>query len=216
MESIPWRLGESEEISLWIWETEHFNAKIQTDRDRVRFIWRVEDHSQGVPSPLSDGFTGSLRESEAEVRELIGKSYPPSLGYHKYAGHYATTFTIFNGDKIDFGSMVAKKVILTVRIVDDSGKVKEKRLVGRLNVDHYKIRLTPEHGNPVKVPPSRIVSVKQEFGGDAKPVSEENTAGKNLRIFAGNMATGCTGKPGFMPNTVEHSKRAARCPIHEQ
>lgn len=215
MDSIPWRLGESTEISLWVWETEHFISKIQTDSNRVNFLWDVVDLTQGRTISLADGFTGSFRDSEEFVREIVGKSYPPALGYLKYAGRFATTFRIFTGDKIDFGSMQASKVILTVRVADNNGKIKDKRIVGRLGIDHYSIRVTPEHGNSVLIPPTRIVSVKQEFGGDAKPVKNEDTLGKSLRIYPGEMKQGCTGKAGFMPNTVEHPHRAARCPIHE-
>lgn len=215
MRGIPWRLGESETVSLWVWETEHFKAKIQTDSHRVSFIWDIYDYSQGSSTPLADGFTGSFRESEEFVREIIGKSYPPMLGYKEYAGRFATTFTIFDKTKIDFGPLQAMKVILTVRVADNGGKIKEKRLVGKLGIDHYSLRVSPEHGSPVKVPPSRILSVKQEFGGEVKPVKEDNALGKSLRIFPGEMKTGCTGKAGFMQNTVEHSSRAPRCPLHE-
>lgn len=215
MQSIPWRLGESTEISLWVWETEHFRAKIHTDSHRVSFIWDIIDFTQGRPSPLADGFTGTFREAEEQVREVIGKSYDPMLGYLEYAGRYATTFRIFNGDEIDFGPMQATKVILAVRVADNDGKIKEKRFVGRLGVEHYNIKITPEHGNAVKIPPSRIVSVKQEFGGEVKAVKEDNPLGKSLRMYPGTVTHGCTGKLGFMDNTVEHPTKAPRCPIHE-
>lgn len=214
MDSIPWRLGESTEISLWIWETEHFRAKIQTDSYRVNFLWDIVDYSQGTSDPLTDGYTGSFSESEEMVREIIGKSYPPMLGYSKYAGRFATTFTIFNKDKIDFGPMIASKVIITVRVADKQGKIREKKIVGKLGVENYTVKVSPEHGNPIRIPPSRIISVKQEFGGMAKPIQKEDL-GRTLRIFPGDVTRGCTGKPGFMPNTVEHTSRAERCPIHE-
>lgn len=215
MESIPWRLGESTDISLWVWETEHFRAKIQTDGHRVNFIWNIEDYTQGHPSPLDNGYSGSFRESEEQVKEVIGKSYPPSLGYQEFAGRYATTFKIFSGEALDFGPLQATKVTLLVRVADDHGGIKEKRLIGKLGVEHYTIRLTPERGNSMLVPPSRIISVRQDVGGYVKPVKEENSLGKSLRMFKGVVGHGCTGKPGFMDGTVEHPRNSARCPIHE-
>lgn len=214
MDAIPWRLDTSSNISLWRWETDHFRAKIQTDAHRVNFLWDIDDISQGRFTPLADGHTGSFRESEDLVREIVGKSYKPTLGYAGYSGRFATTFTIFTGEKIDFGPMQSTKVFLQVRVAEGTG-IKVKRYIGRLSIDHYDIRLTPEHGNPVKVPPSRIVSVQQEFGGTVQAVQDEDALGKTLRIYPGALTTGCTGKPGFMDNTVEHPSRSPRCPIHE-
>jgi hypothetical protein len=215
MEAIPWRLGEDPNISLWLWEAEHFKAKIQTDSYRQSFSWEVFDLSQGYDSSLADGFQHSFRSAEEAVREVIGKSYPASLGYMKYAGHFATTFKIFTGERIDFGPMEATSVVLTVRVADKkTGDIKERQISGMIHVIHYTIEISPEHGQTMRIPPSRIVAIKKEFGGYAKP-KEDDSLAKGLRIYKGKVTMGCTGKPGMLPDTVEHNTRAAHCPIHE-
>lgn len=215
MEAIPWRLGEDPNISLWLWETDYFKAKIQTDSHRKSFSWEVFDLSQGYESTLADGFQHNYRSAEEAVREVIGKSYPPALGFQKYAGHHATTFKIFTGEKIDFGPMEATSVVLTVRVADKkTGQIKERNISGMLHVIHYTIEISPEHGATMRIPPSRIVAIKKEFGGYAKP-KEDDSLAKGLRIYPGKVSVGCTGKPGMLPNTVEHSTRAPHCAIHE-
>lgn len=214
-ESIPWRLSDNTNIPIWVWETDHFRAVIQTNSHRTTYTWDIKDYTSGRPQVLNDGFTGSFSDSEDFVRETIGKSYKKSLGYDKYAGYHATSFRIFSQDKIDFGPLISTKVTLTVRVAGEDGKVKDKRYIGRLSVENYNIKISPEHGNAVKIPPSRIVSIKREFGADIKPVEKKETLGKTLRTYDGEPKPGCTGKRGFMPNTVEHSFSAPKCPIHE-
>lgn len=215
MEAIPWRLGEDPNISLWIWETDYFTAQIQTDSYRKSFSWQIADVSQGFKQPLADGFEGSYRKAEEAVREVVGKSYPKSLGFAKYAGHYATTFKIFSGEKIDFGPMEATSVIMMVRVPDKrNGGIREQRIQGMLHCVNYHIEVSPEVGPTVRIPPSRIVSVKKEFGDFAK-AKDDDSLTRSLRIFPGKVLPGCTGKPGMFPDTVEHPTRAPHCAIHE-
>lgn len=215
-EAIPWRLSsESTRVPIWVWETDHFSAIIQTDEHRMKFMWDVKDYATGHPSILAEGITGSFRDSEDYVKEIIGKSYKPNLGYLKYAGAQATTFRIFNDDRIDFGPLVSSNVTLLVRTVDHNQRVKDKRYIGRLGIEHYNIKISPEHGDTIIIPPSRIISVTREFGGPIEPVKKEDVLGKSLRIYEGTVKQGCTGKPGFMQNTVEHGLKAPKCPIHE-
>lgn len=213
--AIPWKLGDSEIISVWVWETDHFKASINTDQHRRNFMWNITDVSQGYESSLQDGHTSSFDEAERFVKEIVGKSYPPQLGYQDFAGREATTFVIFTNEKIDFGPLQAAKVILTVRMPDNKGGIKEQRIIGKLSIDHYSIKIAPDHGSIVKIPPSRILKVQPEFGSAIKPVKEEDTVAKSLRIYKGAYTKGCTGKPGFLANTVEHAPDAPRCPIHE-
>lgn len=215
MEAIPWRIGEDPNILLWIWETEHFKAQIQTDSYRQSFSWFIKDYTQGIESTLADGYQHNFKESEEAIREVLGKSYPKKLGYDKYSGYFATTFTIFSGEKIDFGPLEATSVVVKVRVSDNKGGIKERSISGMLHVIHYSIEVAPEHGQAMKIPPSRIISVKKEYGGYAKPREADDSLARGLRIYPGNVTPGCTGKPGMLDNTVEHPTRAARCPIHE-
>lgn len=215
MEGIPWRLGEDPNISLWIWETDYFTAKIQTDSYRKSFSWTIIDISQGMEQSLADGFHPSFRASEEAVREVIGKSYPKKLGFSKYAGHFATTFKIFTGENIDFGPLESTSVIIMVRVPDKKkGGIKEQRIQGMLHVVNYHVEVSPENGATIRIPPSRIVSVKKEFGGFAK-AKDDDSLTRGLRIFPGKMRPGCTGKPGMFPDTVDHPTKAPHCPIHE-
>ena len=214
--SIPWMTDINKVMSLWVWDTPHFRAQITTDEIGRSFSWNITDLSQGREQALYDGFSGNFKDAENAIREVIGKSYPPKLGYRKYSGHLATTFRIFTKENIDFGPMEATKVILKVRTSNAAGNITERTIAGMLKIQNYMLEVTPDHGSGVVVPPSHIMSVKQEFGGFAKEKKITDRGGQNvLRTYQGVWSQGCTGRPGMLPNTVEHSPRAEWCPVHD-
>ena len=214
--AVPWLFEENPLLSLWIWRTPHFEAKIQTDSNANQFSWEITDLSQGAPYPLSDGFELAFRDAEFAVREIIGKSYPAKLGYKKFAGSLATTFKIFTGERIDFGPMEATQVILTVRTLNKkTNQIVERTIAGKLKIHNYVLEVSPDHGQTVRIPPTHILSVQREYGGHAQEKKDNPLNNRLLRIFEGTVTLGCTGQPGMLPNTVEHPSRAPLCPVHE-
>lgn len=214
--AVPWLFQESPILSLWIWRTQHFEAKIQTDSHGNQFIWEISDLSQGTPHPLSDGLENGFRECEFAVREVIGKSYPAKLGYKKFAGALSTTFKIFTGERIDFGPMEATQIILTVRTLNKkTNQIVERTIAGKLKINNYVLEVSPDHGQTVRIPPTHILSVQREYGGHAEEKKENPFNNRLLRIYQGKVTIGCSGQPGMLPDTVEHPTRAPHCPIHE-
>lgn len=214
--TIPWEFRESETFSMWMWTTTHFKATIHTDAVARTFLWNIDNITSGEDQTevLAEGVGYEFKAAENAIREIIGKSYDPTLGYRRYAGSFATTFTIFTGEKIDFGPLEAGRVIIVVRVLSPkTGQVVLRKITGRLKVINYKLELSPEHGNTLIIPPSHIMSVAEEYA-PRTPASVSRVTSTGLRIAEGKVTRGCTGKPGSLPNTVEHGPRAPWCPIH--
>lgn len=214
---IPWVTDINKILSLWVWETPHFRVQVTTDELQNHYTWEITDLSQGRKQALYDGFSMGFKDAEKAIRETIGKSYPVSLGYRKYAGDLATTFVIFTKERIDFGPMEATRVLMKVRSLNPAnGIIGERMIAGVLRIVNYTLEVIPEHGSGVTVPPSHILSIKQEYGGMATEKKQDNIGNlASIRTYRGTVSNGCTGKPGMLPGTVEHSTRAAWCPIHD-
>lgn len=207
---IPWQLSEHGKYIMYFWPTRHFEATIQSDGTK-NFFWNIEDLSQGAAKPFLSGHNSSFKEAENEIKGFIGKSYETKDGYRPYAGKAATTFRIFNGREVDFGPLESKKAIVTVKL----DATTERTFSGVLHVSHYELQISPEYGNAQSVPPSHIVSIKSEYGGTDLAVDDNKMNNKTIRTYEGSYKQGCTGRAGFMENTVEHSPNDGWCPIHD-
>lgn len=207
---IPWQLSEHGSYIMYFWPTEHFEASIQSDGTK-NFFWSIEDLSQGYAKPFLSGHNSTFKEAEYDIKSAIGKSYATKDGYRAYAGKAATTFRIFNGKEIDFGPLESKKAIVTVKLDANT----ERTFSGVLHISHYELQITPEYGNAQSVPPSHIVSIKSEYGQKDLAVSDDTKNNPTIRTYEGDFRSGCTGKPGFIEGTVEHSPNDPWCPIHD-
>lgn len=203
--AIPWRqssvtLGGS----VWVWDTPHFTVTV-TGNERSCY-YRIDDKSanpSGEPETLDDGIRSSFNEAEDAVRETIGKSYPSSLGYSQYTGPYATTFTLFTGETVDFGPLSGR--LLTVAVVQEDSTTVD--YTGKVYPFHYSIVVEAD-GTTYKISPNHISEIRTPTG---KPVSIAKPL--DNRTVVGTVGRGCTGHPGFEAGTVEHTGRS--CPIHE-
>lgn len=204
--AIPWRFTNHELVQMWQWFTEHFEARISVEGNS--FAWDIHDlvAEPGERRFLTEGRTALFAGAEAEVRETIGKSYPAHLGYRKYAGTLATTFSIATGERIDFGLYDGMRVVVTVRLPNGH----TQSYIGSATVIHYELHLTPDAGGPVKIQPSHIVKIVGEGGNVA---SNHDYTGVG-RTFRGEAVRGCTGAPGYMLGTVDHD--GDPCPVHEE
>ncbi len=212
---IPWTYIDNEVLRLWSWRTPHFEARITADANS--FMYEIVDYSNsddGHGRFLHEGRCAEFREAENSVREHIGKAYPYRYGYAPYAGRLATTFTIATGESIDFAQFGQRE--MTVTIMTPSGK--EQSFTGRLDTLHYEVKVIPQGGKPLKIRPSYIVRVSTP--GSDKPVASDAEALMGPaqytgigRMYRGGVEMGCTGKPGYLPNTVDH--HADSCPVHE-
>lgn len=207
---IPWRFVDTDLMKMWLWETEHFEAKVAAEG--TLFVWEVGDlivSNQGLPRFLAEGRTGDFASAERECRELIGKSYSPRLGYARYAGHLATTFTLASGERRDLAPFHGQRAVVTVQLPtgDTQG------FVGQVQISHYELILTPDAGTTVRIQPPHIVQIVGETGGTGRSAGQSAYTGSG-RIYRGQVTRGCTGNPGFMANTIDHTGPAA-CPVHE-
>jgi hypothetical protein len=175
--------------------------------DRRSCYYQIADKTaapNAAPRPLSDGQAPTFEVAERLVRETIGKAYRPTLGYSRYAGALATTFKLGNGTQTDLGIYEGVEVIVTAATQGGAATVYE----GRARVEHYDLIL--ERGTTaIRITPSYVMDIK------VSPVASRVAKGPGInRTFQGRVEPTCTGTPGFLPNTVEHSGRI--CPIHEE
>lgn len=206
---IPWQYHGSEGLQMWLWQTPHFVAKIGTEA--AGFYWTVGDliaATGGRPRPLSDGRTSDFAAAERELRETIGKSYPAALGYRPYAGSLATTFRIAGGEYIDFGTFEGQHCVVTVALPNGT----ERGYSGYVKVVHYELEVTQVHGGAVLIMPSHISRVLKGSGRAAARLAHQWTG--SGRIYTGSVMRGCTGRPGFLPETIDHAGTES-CVIHE-
>lgn len=202
---IPWAYENSDFGSVWVWDTPHFVVTVNGD-DRSCYF-QVADKSanpSAPPRPLLDGRTPTFEQTEQQVREAIGKAYSPALDYGRFSGAYATTFRIADGKSMDLGVFTGQEVDV-VALGADGAPV---NFTGVPRVEHYDFLLDVGEST-LRISPSYVVSVT--FAGQ-RPVFASQP--RVNRTFQGRVEFGCTGRPGFLGGTVEHSGIA--CPVHEQ
>ncbi|WP_139977516.1 hypothetical protein [Nocardioides litoris] len=205
--AIPWRYVDLDLIELWVWETDHFEAKVTAEPHS--FAWEVGDlvvPDGGVARWLTGGRTIDFASAEVAVREVVGKSYPARYGYRGYAGHLATTFVVADGRTLDLGPFHGSRALVTVRMPGGA----DQSFLGRCTVHHYELLLALDSGQQVRIQPSYIVDVTGENGATAASATAYAGVG---RTYHGEVVHGCTGAPAFLPGTVEHT--GTRCPVHE-
>lgn len=220
---IPWAFTDTPGLLQWSWVTEHFVARVNgtevdaehVDRRQVRtYAWEISDlvrKQQGVPRLLVQGIATSFDEAEGLVREHIGKMYDPRLGYRRYSGELAFTFTLSTGQRIDVSEYIGTRCSITVLMPDRT----ERTVSGDLDVVHYKWRLSsPEQ--VLDVLPDHVLRItnRSEVAERATEITRNQTYSGIGRIYEEDPRPGCTGRPGFTPGTVDHAG-APRCPIHE-
>lgn len=222
-EPIPWSFTDEPGILQWTWVTEHFVARISgaevddagTGRRLVRtYNWEICDlirRHQGVPRLLIDGSSPSFDEAELLVREHVGKLYDSRLGYRRFAGPLAFTFTLSTGERVDVSEYIGTRCSVTVLMSDRS----ERTVTGDLDVSHYKWRLTsPEQ--VLEILPDHVLRISNRSGvaERATEITRNATYSGVGRLYQEDPRPGCTGRPGFGAGTVDHAG-APRCPLHE-
>ena len=206
---IPWQYHGTDGLQMWLWQTPHFVAKIGTEA--TGFYWTVGDlgaASGGRPRPLSDGRTSDFAAAELQLRETIGKSYPSILGYRPYAGPLATTFRVAGGQFLDFGPFEGQHCLVSVALPNGG----ERGYSGYLRVVHYEVEITQTSGGAVRIMPSHIAKLTKRSGKSAAPLADLWTGAG--RIYSGTAMRGCSGRPGFLPETIDHVG-VRPCTIHE-
>lgn len=199
---IPWFHSVADFGSVWRWSTPHFMVTVTSDGKS--YYWRVADLTAGRERPLLDGQGATFGQAEAGIREAIGKSYSPKLGYGKYAGSYATTFMLADGSKKDLGVYDGMKVV--VDVINSQGEV--RTLSGVARISHYEL-LVIQGEITFRIYPSHITRIQAD---GQLPPKDDGYQGKT-RTMEGQVIPGCTGRAGFLAGTVDHVGR--KCPIHE-
>ena len=226
VEAIPWHFTDEPGVLLWTWTATHFVARIrgqevsghesEPDRRHVRsFQWDLADlvhRQQGIPRVLVEGSAGTFAEAEDCIREHVGKAYDPGLGYRRFSGPLAFTFTMSTGERIDVRQLIGTACVVTVLLPDRS----HQTVSGDFSVHHYLWRLTtPSH--EIDIIPDHVVSVtnRSAAADRAAEVTRLNTYTGIGRIYREDPRPGCTGRPGFEVGTVDHAG-GPRCPLHEE
>lgn len=204
---IPWHHDLSDLQAVWLWETEAFIVKVLGDVHSCYYTVTDKLADPAKPELIADGQTASFHQAEMRVRELIGKAYNPNLGFRKYAGNLATTFTISTGNRIDFGPYEGQMV--TVEVF--TGNSSTRALTGELRIENFLVSLIKGETH-VNIRPTHVKTITLLNNARQEKLTRyERISGRTYRA---NWEEGCTGEDGFLMNTVEH--RYAVCPIHEQ
>jgi hypothetical protein len=226
VEPIPWTFSDTRGVLLWTWVTEHFLARINGaevtggaeeagDRRLIRsYAWDLSDlmrTNQGLPRLLVEGTALTFEDAESSIREHLGKCYDPRLGYRRFAGALAFTFTLSTGEPFDVSELVGTHCSVTVMMPDRS----ERTLMGDLEVSHYKWQLMTRD-QVLEIMPEHVIRVtnRSEAAERATAVVRGDLYSGVGRIYQQDPRAGCTGRAGFMVGTVDHAG-APRCPIHE-
>jgi hypothetical protein len=203
---IPWSHETSDFGSVWRWQTPHFVVTVNGDHRSC--YYQISDLTSGQDKPFDDGQAATFEQAEMLIRATIGKAYRPALGYQTYAGTLATTFTLGNGRAADLSPYLRQDTRVIVLDADNH----ERTYTGIASVEHYELLLA--NGDTIiRISPSHIIGIELNtaFANRAtRPSTFTRTAG---RTFTGLVEPGCTGTPGFLANTVDHTAR--NCPIHE-
>lgn len=224
-EPLPWTFTDSPGVLLWTWLTPHFVARIsgteaagevQQDGRRIirSYAWDLSDlvrTQQGLPRPLVEGVRESFEAAERCVREHVGKCYDPRLGYRRFVGTLAYTFTLSTGEVVDVSGYVGTKCAVTVLMPDGT----ERTVTGDFEVTHYKWRLAAAE-QIIEILPEHVVRItnRSEAAERASAIVHGDTYSGIGRIYREEPRAGCTGRAGFLVGTVDHAG-AARCPLHE-
>lgn len=204
MTPIPWSHTITEFGALWKWATQHF--EVMVNGDGKAYYYTISDKSTGTLKPFADGTGATFEQAEQLIRGIIGKAYDPALGYQHFAGHYATTFTLANGQSLDLAPFVGKAVEVEV-VVPNKGR---QVYTGIAHIKHYELIIV--NGDlAVKIVPVKIARIGYvvDLHPDSKPHFEKVIG----RTYKGGLLPGCNGNLGFMPDTVDHA--GLPCPIHE-
>ena len=234
LEPIPWSFTDSPGLLLWTWVTDHFVARIvgaEVDatagvaaelapglagRRFVRsYSWDVSDlmrRNQDLPRLLIEGTTETFAAAELLVREHVGKLYDARLGYRRFSGPLAFTFTLSTGAKLDVSSLIGTRCAVTVLLPDRT----ERTVSGDFDVQHYTWRLsTPE--SVLEIVPEHVVRIsnRSDAAERASEITRNDSYSGIGRMYREDPRPGCTGRAGFAVGTVDHAG-APRCPLHEE
>lgn len=236
VDPIPWGFTDAPGILLWSWVTESFIARISgaevalsdsavdaaelapglVGRRFVRsYTWDVSDRMrthQGLPRLLIDGTSSTFVEAETLVREHVGKLYDPRLGYRRFSGALAFTFTLATGESLDVSGFIGTHCNVTVLLPDGS----ERTVSGDFDVESYRWSLSAAT-EVVEIVPEHVVRVsnRSEAAERAQELTRLDSYSGFGRMYREDPRPGCTGRAGFTVGTVDHAG-APRCPLHEE
>lgn len=242
VDPIPWVFTDSPGVLMWTWLTEHFVVRItgtevmtdeqggsdrlaecgasapalERDRRVVRsYAWDISDlmrTHQGLPRLLVEGVAQHFDDAERLVREHVGKLYDVRLGYRRFSGPLAFTFTLSTGETVDVSPFIGTRCTVTVLMPDR----RERTVTGDFDVLHYRWRLSSPH-EVLDIVPEHVVRItnRSEAAERAAVITRLDSYSGIGRIYREDPRPGCTGRPGFESGTVDHAG-AGRCPLHEE
>ena len=160
------------------------------------YAWDLSDlirTNQGLPRLLVEGTSPPFEEAEELVREHVGKCYDPRLGYRRFAGSLAFTFTLSTGERVDVAEYIGTRCAVTVLMPDRS----ERTVTGDFDVSHYKWRLaSPEE--VLEIVPEHVMRItnRSEAAERATAITRNDRYSGIGRMYREEPKPGCTGTAG--------------------
>ncbi|MHB8796794.1 MAG: hypothetical protein ACYC90_15230, partial [Candidatus Nanopelagicales bacterium] len=135
----------------------------------------------------------------------------PRLGYRRFAGPLAFTFTLTTGERLDVSGYIGTRCTVTVLMPDRT----ERAVAGDFAVSHYKWRLV-SGDQVIEILPEHVLRItnRSEAAERADAIVHGDLHSGIGRIYREDPRPGCTGRAGFLLGTVDHAG-APRCPLHE-
>lgn len=208
--SIPWTYRDLSGLHTWRWRTERFDAYIKSQAGSNTYVLQVTDLSTGQRNIVLNDMETSFDRASQSIAIFVARAYPRHE-YGKYAGDAALTFEIRTGERVNFGRYEGTPST-RVKYLGENGHA--RFVTGSLQVNHHSIEVTTEDRAVVTLPPQLIVEVKGEFDARTGVPGGEEERIITGRTISGAWKPGCTGRPGFKQDTVEHDQNTPWCPLH--
>lgn len=214
---VPWIHKQNPLVTSWVWDTPHFIATIFAEGMSAKkmFNWKINDKSTGVPVPFDSSTAKDYNEAAEAILEVVGKAYDRTLGYQDYAGDLATTFTVFDGKRINLAPLIGETISLLIYNEEDEND--DIQVTGQFDIRHYDVAVRGDADTLVLINPAYIKSIRKEFYPRElidEMYEEQQTVSKGRRVFHTEWKKGCTGRPGFKPGTTDHTPNDPFCPVH--
>lgn len=107
--TVPWQFSQAGGFSQWVWETRDFIALVICEGGK--WTWEVKTLTQ---VQVGAGPGADFDTCADLALEAVGKGFPASAGYGRWAAAAARKYTLANGVRVDLSAGEGKPVRVTL------------------------------------------------------------------------------------------------------